>query len=128
MGHICGIKENEIWRIIAIAVVVMAAVAFAIATQSDGSDGVQSGKCGNDLPLARDPALADLCGHITVIYKIGNHRQALVRIKSRTHCKCHSRGESARSDFVIKPSCGKEFGKESAKLCPSAFGLCKNEY
>jgi hypothetical protein len=54
MGHICGIKENEIWRMIAIAVVVMAAVAFAIATQSDGSDGVQSGKCGNDLTWELD--------------------------------------------------------------------------
>ena len=54
MGHICSIKENEIWRIIAIAVVVMAAAAFAIATQSDGSDGVQSGKCGNDLTWELD--------------------------------------------------------------------------
>ncbi len=60
MGYFCNIKSSEIWRIIAAVAAVIMAAAFAIALQSDGSDGAKSGTCGDDLIWELDG------GHLTI--------------------------------------------------------------
>ncbi len=54
MGYFCDSKEMRAWRLIAAAVIIMAAAAFTMVSQSDGSDGAQSGKCGDDLTWELD--------------------------------------------------------------------------
>ncbi len=54
MGHIRDFKGNDIWRMIAVAAVVMAAASIFIAVQSDDLEGAQSGRCGFDLTWELD--------------------------------------------------------------------------
>ena len=49
MGYFCDFRKNDIWRMIAVVAVVLAAAAFLISALPDGSDGVQSGTCGDDV-------------------------------------------------------------------------------
>ncbi len=49
MGYFCDFRKNDIWRMIAVVAVVLAAAAFLISALPDGSDGAGSGKCGDDV-------------------------------------------------------------------------------
>ena len=54
MGRTCSFNGNDIWRTIAVAAIVMVVAALIAVAQSDGSDGILSGKCGDDLTWELD--------------------------------------------------------------------------